>query len=100
MRLPAVLINKYLDLGGGQDTNDKPRWLTCLTSVTQANYYKPKLTMLFYFVQVWQCSFEPTASSKSSKIVATCGGNTVCFIDVETGQLNKKYYSSNSRCVC
>lgn len=47
--------------------------------------------------QVWQCAFEPTDSEETAKIVATCGGNSVCFIDVETGQLRKKYYSTSNR---
>ncbi|KAK7869706.1 hypothetical protein R5R35_011776 [Gryllus longicercus] len=39
--------------------------------------------------QVWHCVFEPN----NSDTVATCGGNSVCFINVESGEVEGKYYS-------
>ncbi|CAI6344430.1 unnamed protein product [Macrosiphum euphorbiae] len=38
--------------------------------------------------QVWYAAFEP---SKTSHLVATCGGNKVCVIDVETGIVQYRY---------
>ncbi|RZF39074.1 hypothetical protein LSTR_LSTR006611 [Laodelphax striatellus] len=39
------------------------------------------------------CQFEPDPenSDKTTNIVATCGGNSVCFIDVTTGKVVSKY---------
>lgn len=49
--------------------------------------------------QVWQCAFEPSPieKDKTTNVIATCGGNSVCFIDVDSGKVLKKYYASNSR---
>ncbi|MCL4130163.1 UNVERIFIED_CONTAM: hypothetical protein GTU68_051455 [Idotea baltica] len=43
--------------------------------------------------QIWQCSFEPDPQepSKHTDIVATCGGTSVCFICVKTGEVILKY---------
>ncbi|XP_069801439.1 leucine-rich repeat and WD repeat-containing protein 1 [Dendropsophus ebraccatus] len=42
--------------------------------------------------QLWSCAFEPNLdSSPSSKAIATCGGESVCVIDCETGKVLKKY---------
>ncbi|KAM4699101.1 leucine-rich repeat and WD repeat-containing protein 1 [Discoglossus pictus] len=41
--------------------------------------------------QLWACAFEPQLDSSSSKAVATCGGESVCVIDCETGKVLKKY---------
>ncbi|NXU89646.1 LRWD1 protein, partial [Xiphorhynchus elegans] len=49
--------------------------------------------------QLWSCVFEPVLDSgarkdpivSSSKTVATCGGESVCLIDCETGTVLKKY---------
>ncbi|XP_022178498.1 leucine-rich repeat and WD repeat-containing protein 1-like [Myzus persicae] len=38
--------------------------------------------------QVWFAAFEP---SSKSHLVATCGGNKVCVIDVKTGQVQFRY---------
>uniref|UniRef100_A0A2H8TMA1 Leucine-rich repeat and WD repeat-containing protein 1 n=1 Tax=Melanaphis sacchari TaxID=742174 RepID=A0A2H8TMA1_9HEMI len=38
--------------------------------------------------QVWYAAFEP---SSKSHLVATCGGNKVCVIDVETGVVQYRY---------
>ncbi|KAG9291729.1 hypothetical protein G9A89_012014 [Geosiphon pyriformis] len=41
---------------------------------------------------VWCCQFQPTAElSSRSKIVATCGGPSVCFIDCSLGKIITKY---------
>ncbi|CAJ0941856.1 unnamed protein product [Ranitomeya imitator] len=41
--------------------------------------------------QLWSCAFEPSFDSTSSKVIATCGGGSVCVIDCETGKVLKKY---------
>ncbi|XP_063812136.1 leucine-rich repeat and WD repeat-containing protein 1 [Pseudophryne corroboree] len=41
--------------------------------------------------QLWSCAFEPSLDSLSSKVIATCGGESVCVIDCETGKVVKKY---------
>ncbi|NXL70649.1 LRWD1 protein, partial [Leptocoma aspasia] len=49
--------------------------------------------------QLWSCVFEPVLDSgarkdpivSSSRTVATCGGESVCLIDCETGTVLKKY---------
>nr|XP_033778751.1 leucine-rich repeat and WD repeat-containing protein 1 [Geotrypetes seraphini] len=44
--------------------------------------------------QLWSCAFQPClgdSSGKESVIVATCGGDSVCVIDCETGKVLKKY---------
>ncbi|XP_023675237.2 leucine-rich repeat and WD repeat-containing protein 1 isoform X3 [Paramormyrops kingsleyae] len=48
-----------------------------------------------FSTQLWACAFEPPLedcnSSQESRIVATCGGESVCLIDCETGHVLKKY---------
>ncbi|XP_071536280.1 leucine-rich repeat and WD repeat-containing protein 1-like isoform X2 [Panulirus ornatus] len=46
--------------------------------------------------QIWQCSFEPCPEKPHSKtnVVATCGGSSVCFINVEDGEVVLKYNRS------
>ncbi|KAK7480066.1 hypothetical protein BaRGS_00028703 [Batillaria attramentaria] len=43
--------------------------------------------------KVWACAFEPSidAPGETHNILATCGGDTVCFIDVTTGITMKRY---------
>ncbi|XP_028839914.1 leucine-rich repeat and WD repeat-containing protein 1 isoform X2 [Denticeps clupeoides] len=43
--------------------------------------------------QLWACAFQPALDGKgaSGPIVATCGGESVCLIDCETGHVQKKY---------
>lgn len=41
--------------------------------------------------QLWSCAFEPALDSLSSKVIATCGGESVCVSDCETGKVLKKY---------
>ncbi|KAM5181767.1 leucine-rich repeat and WD repeat-containing protein 1 [Mantella aurantiaca] len=41
--------------------------------------------------QLWSCAFEPALDSLPSKVIATCGGESVCVIDCETGKVLKKY---------
>ncbi|KAF2351586.1 WD40-repeat-containing domain [Trinorchestia longiramus] len=47
--------------------------------------------------QIWQCVFAPTHALGeliTSDVVATCGGSSVCFIDVTTGHVLLKYNRS------
>jgi hypothetical protein len=36
---------------------------------------------------------------KTKNIVATCGGNSVCLINVKTGEVTGKFWSKDLRCV-
>nr|XP_061818823.1 leucine-rich repeat and WD repeat-containing protein 1-like isoform X3 [Nerophis lumbriciformis] len=45
-----------------------------------------------FSTQLWACAFQPQhASSAGSRLVATCGGDSVCVIDCEAGMVMKKY---------
>ncbi|KAK8732175.1 hypothetical protein OTU49_007220 [Cherax quadricarinatus] len=46
--------------------------------------------------QIWQCSFEPDPLNTTSmtNVVATCGGSSVCFINVDDGEVVLKYNRS------
>ncbi|XP_073523856.1 leucine-rich repeat and WD repeat-containing protein 1 isoform X2 [Phyllobates terribilis] len=45
-----------------------------------------------FCTQLWSCAFEPNLDdSSSSKVIASCGGGSVCVIDCETGKVLKKY---------
>ncbi|XP_071783079.1 leucine-rich repeat and WD repeat-containing protein 1 [Centroberyx gerrardi] len=46
--------------------------------------------------QLWACAFQPsldhsTDGAGGSRLVATCGGDSLCLIDCETGIVMKKY---------
>lgn len=46
--------------------------------------------------QVWKAAFQPDFGTRDSytNIVATCGGNSVCFINVQTGAVVQKFNSN------
>uniref|UniRef100_G3QC39 Leucine-rich repeat and WD repeat-containing protein 1 n=1 Tax=Gasterosteus aculeatus aculeatus TaxID=481459 RepID=G3QC39_GASAC len=48
-----------------------------------------------FSTQLWACAFQPlpdsTGSGGGSRLVATCGGDSLCVIDCETGLVMKKY---------
>ncbi|XP_078786943.1 leucine-rich repeat and WD repeat-containing protein 1 isoform X3 [Oryzias latipes] len=48
-----------------------------------------------FTTQLWACAFHPALDSSDSgggsRLVATCGGDSVCVIDCETGMVMKKY---------
>ncbi|XP_051962618.1 leucine-rich repeat and WD repeat-containing protein 1 [Xyrauchen texanus] len=49
-----------------------------------------------FSTQLWACAFEPPQDcsgdlSTGSRTVATCGGETLCLIDCESGHVLKKY---------
>ncbi|XP_014838691.1 PREDICTED: leucine-rich repeat and WD repeat-containing protein 1 isoform X1 [Poecilia mexicana] len=45
-----------------------------------------------FSTQLWACAFQPQSeSSAGSRLVATCGGDSVCVIDCEMGKVMKKY---------
>ncbi|XP_036379898.1 leucine-rich repeat and WD repeat-containing protein 1 [Megalops cyprinoides] len=49
-----------------------------------------------FSTQLWACAFEPPLDAhdpagQTSRTVATCGGESVCIIDCETGHVLKKY---------
>ena len=48
-----------------------------------------RVLAVFYHFQetkIWRAAFRP-----GSSILATCGGNYVCIIDCDTGQVKMKY---------
>ncbi|KAI3373949.1 hypothetical protein L3Q82_022520, partial [Scortum barcoo] len=46
-----------------------------------------------FSTQLWACAFQPVPDSTGggSQLVATCGGDSLCLIDCETGMVMKKY---------
>ncbi|XP_070699871.1 leucine-rich repeat and WD repeat-containing protein 1 [Pempheris klunzingeri] len=48
-----------------------------------------------FSTQLWACAFQPlpdsTGTGGGSRLVATCGGDSLCVIDCETGLVMKKY---------
>ncbi|KAM4796497.1 leucine-rich repeat and WD repeat-containing protein 1 [Rhinophrynus dorsalis] len=44
-----------------------------------------------FTTQLWACAFEPNLDPSSRKVIATCGGESVCVIDCDTGKVMKKY---------
>ncbi|XP_070839492.1 leucine-rich repeat and WD repeat-containing protein 1 [Chaetodon trifascialis] len=48
-----------------------------------------------FSTQLWACAFQPLPDSSGaaggSRLVATCGGDSVCVIDCEAGMVMKKY---------
>ncbi|XP_077597119.1 leucine-rich repeat and WD repeat-containing protein 1 [Stigmatopora nigra] len=44
-----------------------------------------------FSIQLWSCAFQPQLDSEGSRLVATCGGDSLCIIDCETGMVMKKY---------
>ncbi|KAL6098454.1 lrwd1 [Pungitius sinensis] len=48
-----------------------------------------------FSTQLWACAFQPlpdtTGAGGGSRLVATCGGDSLCVIDCETGIVMKKY---------
>jgi hypothetical protein len=49
----------------------------------------------FYYLvfQIWEVVFEPDPQNadKTTSKVATCGGNSICIIDVTSGTVMMKY---------
>ena len=54
------------------------------------------------FTKVWMCEFEPDVQNpkKTTNILATCGGDSICFINVETGDVEKKYKQIDEEFYC
>ncbi|KAI9531914.1 hypothetical protein NQZ68_036715 [Dissostichus eleginoides] len=45
-----------------------------------------------FSTQLWACAFQPqTETGSGGRLVATCGGDSLCVIDCETGMVMKKY---------
>ncbi|NWR34505.1 LRWD1 protein, partial [Tachuris rubrigastra] len=76
---------------GAEDVSAEPlHFLQCHSKGNSREDFK---------TQLWSCVFEPVLDSgarkdptvSSSRTVATCGGESVCLIDCETGTVLKKY---------
>ncbi|KAG0694202.1 Leucine-rich repeat and WD repeat-containing protein 1 [Chionoecetes opilio] len=56
------------------------------------------MTSLLSFLtkMIWQCCFEPSTvrAGSNTSIVATCGGSSVCFINMQDGEVVLKYNRS------
>lgn len=52
--------------------------------------------------QVWGCEFEPDPERKGQTTFtcATCGGDSVCFVDCSTGRVMKKYKQPGETFYC
>lgn len=52
--------------------------------------------------QVWGCEFEPDPERKghTTTTCATCGGDSVCFVDCSTGRVMKKYKQPGETFYC
>jgi WD40 repeat protein len=44
-----------------------------------------------HYTHLWSCAFEPKYEGSHPNLVATCGGNTICFVDCATMTVLKKY---------
>ncbi|XP_061558999.1 leucine-rich repeat and WD repeat-containing protein 1 isoform X2 [Phycodurus eques] len=44
-----------------------------------------------FSTQLWACAFQPQPDSSGSRLVATCGGDSLCVVECETGMVMKKY---------
>ncbi|XP_051903225.1 leucine-rich repeat and WD repeat-containing protein 1 isoform X1 [Hippocampus zosterae] len=44
-----------------------------------------------FATQLWACAFQPQLGVSGGHLVATCGGDSLCVIDCETGMVMKKY---------
>ncbi|XP_008304499.1 leucine-rich repeat and WD repeat-containing protein 1 [Stegastes partitus] len=83
-----------------QRGNDMPPGMRSLSN-TQPVHLKPLHVLQChskqdnpedFSTQLWACAFQPDFSGGGgSRLVATCGGDSVCVIDCETGMVMKKY---------
>ncbi|XP_025919379.1 leucine-rich repeat and WD repeat-containing protein 1 isoform X1 [Apteryx mantelli] len=87
----VVSLTPVKNFKGKEDVSAEPlHFLQCHSKGNSREDFK---------TQLWSCVFEPlldSASRKdpivsSSRTVATCGGESVCLIDCETGMVLKKY---------
>lgn len=51
-------------------------------------------------VCVYVCMCVCVCAARDTGIVATCGGDTVCFIDCCTGQVMKRFKQQKEVCIC
>ena len=58
---------------------------------------KPKNRAFWEKSQVWDVSFEPDVShpEKTTNLIATCGGNSICVTNILTGEVLMKYRHKN-----
>uniref|UniRef100_A0A663E1W1 Leucine-rich repeat and WD repeat-containing protein 1 n=1 Tax=Aquila chrysaetos chrysaetos TaxID=223781 RepID=A0A663E1W1_AQUCH len=69
----------------GEDVSAEPlHFLQCHSKGNSREDFK---------TQLWSCVFEPLldCGARKGETVATCGGESVCLIDCETGTVLKKY---------
>ncbi|XP_033924661.1 leucine-rich repeat and WD repeat-containing protein 1 isoform X2 [Melopsittacus undulatus] len=87
----VVTLTPVKNSKGKEDVSAEPlHFLQCHSKGNSREDFK---------TQLWSCVFEPLLDSgarkdpvvNSSRTVATCGGESVCLIDCETGTVLKKY---------
>ncbi|XP_053940979.1 leucine-rich repeat and WD repeat-containing protein 1 isoform X2 [Cuculus canorus] len=87
----VVSLTPVKNSKGKEDVSAEPlHFLQCHSKGNSREDFKTEL---------WSCVFEPLLESgarkdpivSSSRTVATCGGESVCLIDCETGTVLKKY---------
>ncbi|XP_010021200.1 PREDICTED: leucine-rich repeat and WD repeat-containing protein 1 [Nestor notabilis] len=87
----VVTLTPVKNSKGKEDVSAEPlHFLQCHSKGNSREDFK---------TQLWACVFEPLLDSgarkdpivSSSRTVATCGGESVCLIDCETGTVLKKY---------
>ena len=66
-------------------------------NVRNLTNFRLNLRMIIYLqifiFQIWEVVFEPDPKdqTKTTSRVATCGGNSICIVDVNTGTVLMKY---------
>ncbi|KAM3868713.1 leucine-rich repeat and WD repeat-containing protein 1 [Diretmus argenteus] len=70
--------------------------LVCLKPLHVLQCHSKQDSSEDFTTQLWACAFQPPLNNAAegvggSRLVATCGGDSLCLIDCETGMVMKKY---------
>ncbi|XP_030648825.1 leucine-rich repeat and WD repeat-containing protein 1 [Chanos chanos] len=75
--------------------SDVPKEPACLRPIHVLQCHSKDDSPEDFRTQLWACAFEPSQDNRDASgwthTVATCGGDSVCVIDCETGRVLKKY---------
>ncbi|KAM9781160.1 leucine-rich repeat and WD repeat-containing protein 1 isoform X1 [Syngnathus typhle] len=63
----------------------------CLQPLHVLQCHSKEDTPQDFSTQLWDCAFQPQPDFSGSRLVATCGGDSLCVIECETGAVMKKY---------
>ncbi|KAK7925229.1 hypothetical protein WMY93_007539 [Mugilogobius chulae] len=86
-RQPSNSPAKHLLNTASHSSDQKP---VCLRSHHVLQCHSKQDNSEDLSTQLWACAFQPS-SAGSNRLVATCGGDSVCLIDCEVGLVMKKY---------